>query len=183
MRWISASTSGGIGCADKLLHGIRGALAVLLAVVVDAAHPGLGGEGDKMGVGVFVQVPPPQAIFLGQHHDAAALRGFVGQGGELGHVGQFLHVDARGREELHRLAVAQGDGAGLVQQQHVHVAGGLSGPAAHGQDVILHQPVDAGDADGAQQAADGGGDQADQQGGQDRDGEVHLRHKRQRASG
>ena len=86
MRWISASTSGGHRPADELLDGIRGALAELVAVVVDAAHAGLGGEGDEMGVGEFVQIPPPQAIFLGQHHDAAALRGFVGQGGELGHA-------------------------------------------------------------------------------------------------
>ena len=110
-----------------------------------------------------MQLPPPQAVFLGQHHDAAPFRGFVGQGGQLGHVGQFFHIDPRRREKLHRLAVAQGDGAGLVQQQHVHVPRGLHGPAAHGQDVFLHQPVDAGNADGAEQAPDGGGDQADQQ--------------------
>ncbi len=35
---------------------------------------------------------------------------------------------------------------------------------AHGQHVALHQAVHAGDADGRQQRADGGGDQRDQQG-------------------
>ena len=73
-----------------------------------------------------------------------------------------------------RHAVAEGDGAGLVQQQHVHVSRGLDRAAAHGQDVVLHQPVDAGDADGAQQPADGGGNQADQQRDQHRHGEATL---------
>ena len=40
---------------------------------------------------------------------------------------------------------------GLVEQQRVHVAGRLDGPARHGQHVALHQPVHAGDADGRQQ--------------------------------
>ena len=121
-----------------------------------------------------MQLPPPQAVGFGQDHDAAALGGFIGQGGQLRHVGQFLDVYARGREELHRLAVAQGDGAGFVQEQHVHVARGFRGAAAHGQDVFLHQPVDAGNADGAQEAADGGGNEANQQGGQHRHGKRHA---------
>ena len=69
--------------------------------------------------------------------------------------------------ELRGLAVAQGDGAGLVQEQDVHVAGRLDGPAAHGQDVLLDHAVDAGDADGAEQAADGRRDEADQEGDED----------------
>jgi hypothetical protein len=72
--------------------------------------------------------------------------------------------------ELGGLAVAQGDGAGLVEQQRVHVAGGLDGASAHGQHVVLHQAVHAGDADGREQAADGGGNQADQQRDQHEDG-------------
>ena len=72
-------------------------------------------------------------------------------------------VHARQRDELGGLPVAQGDGAGLVQQQRVHVAGGLDRAAGHGQHVALHQPVHAGDADRRQQRADGGRDQADQQ--------------------
>ena len=46
-------------------------------------------------------------------------------------------------EELGGLPVAEGDGAGLVQQQRVDVAGRLDRPAGHGQHVVLHQPVHA----------------------------------------
>ena len=72
------------------------------------------------------------------------------------------------RHELRGLAVAHGDGAGLVQQQRVHVAGHLDRLAALGDDVGPQRPVHAGDADGRQQGADGRRDQADQQGHQRR---------------
>ena len=75
-------------------------------------------------------------------------------------------VDALDRDELGGLAVAEGDGAGLVEQQRGDVAGGLDGAAGHGEHVALHQPVHARDADRGEQRADGGRDQADQQGDQ-----------------
>src|SRR5664280_988774 len=62
--------------------------------------------------------------------------------------------------------VAESDGAGLVQQERGDVTCGLDGPARHGQDVALDQAVHPGDADGREQRADGGGDEADQQGHQ-----------------
>ena len=62
-----------------------------------------------------------------------------------------------------------GDGAGLVQQQHVHVTGGLDGAARGGNHIGLHHAAHARYAHGRQQAADGGGDQADQQGHQGSD--------------
>ena len=62
-----------------------------------------------------------------------------------------------------RLAVAERDGAGLVEQQHVDVAGRLDRAARGGDHVGLDHAVHAGDADGREQAADGGRDQADQQ--------------------
>ena len=58
---------------------------------------------------------------------------------------------------------------GLVQQQRVHVARRLHRLAGHRQHVVLHHPVHPGDADGGEQAADGGRDQADQQRHQHRD--------------
>jgi hypothetical protein len=54
----------------------------------------------------------------------------------------------------------------VLSSSSVDVAGGLDGAARHGEHVALHQPVHAGDADGREQAADGGGDQAHQQGDQ-----------------
>ena len=82
---------------------------------------------------------------------------------QLRGVGQPLRSHVRRRDKLRGLAIAQGDGAGLVEQQRVHVAGGFDGAPAHGQHVVLHQAIHAGDADGREQAADGGGNQANQQ--------------------
>ncbi|KAG1396272.1 hypothetical protein G6F59_013837 [Rhizopus arrhizus] len=61
------------------------------------------------------------------------------------------------------LAVAEGDGAGLVQQQHVDVAGHLHRLARLGQHVGGQCTVHAGNTNRWQQAADGGRDQAHQQ--------------------
>ena len=74
--------------------------------------------------------------------------------------------------EARGLAVADGDGAGLVQEQRVDVAGGLDGLARLGDDVGPQCAVHAGDADGRQQAADGGRDQADEQRDERRDGDI-----------
>ena len=72
-------------------------------------------------------------------------------------------------QELGGPPVAEGDRAGLVEQQRRHVAGGLDGAARHGEDVALDEPVHAGDADGGQQRADRGRDEADEQGDEDDD--------------
>ena len=67
------------------------------------------------------------------------------------------------------------DGAGLVQQQRVDIAGGLDRFAAHREHVVLHDAVHAGDADCREQPADGGRNQADQQRDQHRDGRGRVR--------
>ncbi len=71
-------------------------------------------------------------------------------------------------------AVAQGDGAGLIQQEHIHIAGGFDRAPRKGNHVALDQAVHAGDADGRKQTTDGGGDQADQQRDQHGDGDRHA---------
>ena len=78
-------------------------------------------------------------------------------------------VTPRSGLELGRLAVAERDGAGLVEQQRVDVAGRLDRAAGHGQHVEAHQPVHAGDADRRQQRADRGRDQRHEQRDQDDD--------------
>ena len=50
-------------------------------------------------------------------------------------------VYAGHQDEFSRLPVAERDGAGLVEQQRVHVAGGLDSAPRHRQDVVLHQAV------------------------------------------
>ena len=62
------------------------------------------------------------------------------------------------------MAVAQGDGTGLIEHEDVDVAGGLDGAAGHGQHVGLVQSAHTGDANGGQQRTNGGGRQTDEQG-------------------
>jgi hypothetical protein len=130
---------------------------------VDAAHARLRGEGHEGRVQLIHVAAADAVLLLGEHDDGAALRRFVGQRGELRRIGEILLVDAADRPERSRLAVAEGDGAGLVEQQRVDVAGGLHGAAGQGQHVEAHQAVHAGDADGRQQRADGGRDQRHEQ--------------------
>jgi hypothetical protein len=67
------------------------------------------------------------------------------------------------------LAVAEGDRAGLVEQQHVDVPCRLDRPTGHGDHVGLDHSIHAGDADRGQQSADRRRDQADEQGRERRD--------------
>ena len=67
------------------------------------------------------------------------------------------------RDELRGLAVAERDRAGLVEQQHVDVAGRLDRAARHREHVALHEPVHAGDPDRREQRADRRRDQRDEQ--------------------
>ena len=118
----------------------------------------------------FMHVAAAQPVLaLRQHHDAASFRRFIGQRSQLGGVGQCGHGHAFGRQKLHGLAVSQRDGARLVQEQHVHVAGGFHRPARHGNHVGLNHPIHSGDADGRKQPADRCGNETDQQGHEHRD--------------
>ena len=154
--------AGGSGAAALALSleiiedGVDRALADPRAVDLDAAHPALRRERDELGA-ELVDVAAANAVFLlGEHDDGASLRRLVGKRGELRRVGKLLLAHAEHGHELGRLAVAERDGAGLVEQQRVDVAGRLHRPARHGEHVEAHQPVHAGDADGGQQRADGG---------------------------
>ena len=78
-------------------------------------------------------------------------------------------------QQLGRHPVAVRDRAGLVEQQHVDVAGGLDRATAHRDHVLAHQPVHAGDADRRQQAADRRRDQAHEQRDDHGRRQVHAR--------
>ena len=135
---------------------------------VDAAHPGRRRERHEFHAAVpcgIAQLAAAQAEpLLGQHHDAPALGRLVRQRGELRPVGQLPapSTPVTGMKRG-RLAIAQRDRPGLVEQQRVHVARRLDRAPAHRDHVLLDQPVHARDADGREQAADGRRDQADQQ--------------------
>ncbi len=127
---------------------------------IDAAHPRLRGKGDKGGVQrlqiAFAQVE----ALLRQHHDAASLRGFVCQRGELGGVGEGSLFHTARRQESGGLAVAERNGPGFIQQQDIDIACGLHRAAAGGDHVGAQHTAHSGDADRRQQTADGGRDQA-----------------------
>ena len=92
--------------------------------------------------------------------DRPALRGLVpDRGDERGRERLALRHAGR-RDDRRGQAVAVGDGAGLVEQDDVHVARGLDRAAAHRQHVEPRDAVHAGDPDGRQEAADGGRDEA-----------------------
>ena len=147
-------------------NGVHRPFADHALIDIDAAHPRLRGKGDKGGVQrlqiAFAQV---KALFR-QHHDAAPLRGFIRQRGELGGVGEGSLFHAARRQEGGGLAVAEGNGPGFIQQQDIDVACGFHRAAAGGDHVGAEHTTHPGDADGRQQPADGGRDQAHQQGDQ-----------------
>ena len=123
-------------------------------------------NGDELGAD---QLALAQAVaVLGQHDDRAALGRLVGEARELRGVGELLLGHAVDREERVGLPVAEGDGAGLVEQQRGAVARGLDRAAAHRQHVAAHEPVHARDADRGEQAADRRRDEAHEQRDQDR---------------
>ena len=66
--------------------------------------------------------------------------------------------------ELRGAAIADGNGAGLIEQERIDVAGHFDGLAAFGDDIGPQGPVHARNADGCQEGADGRRYQADQQG-------------------
>ena len=105
----------------------------------------------------------------GQLDDRGALGRGVGERRERGRAGELVAVHARHADEVGRAPVAVGDRAGLVEQQGRDVAGGLDGAARHREDVALHEPVHAGDADRGEERADRRRDEADEQRDEHRD--------------
>ncbi len=148
-------------------HGIDRALLDQAVADPDARDPGLRGEGDHLcpfgqGSGVDGEA------LAGEHHHRTPLGRLVGEAGEQGGFGQVGGLDARHGAELARLAIADRDRAGLVEQQRVDVARRLDRAPRFGEHVEAHQPVHAGNADRGQQGGDRGRDERDEQGRQHR---------------
>ena len=143
-------------------HRVCRTLSDLIALVVHAGHTCCRSERDELHTLILERAAAQTELLLGEHDDGPALGGLVGKRGELRSVSQLRGIDVVDRDELGGLAVTQGDGASLVEHEDVDVAGGLDGAAGHGQHVGLVQTAHAGDADGGQQGADGGGRQADE---------------------
>ena len=84
-------------------------------------------------------------------------------------IGQFLWPDPGRRDEFRGHPVSQGDGSRLVEEQYIYVTRRLDSPPAGGQYIAAHEAVNAGNADSAEESADGRGNQADNEGQQDRE--------------
>ena len=79
---------------------------------------------------VRCQFAAAQAVpFFCQHHDGTAFRGFIRKRRQLRRVGQLSLGNSRRRDKLRGLAIAESDGAGLIEKQGVHVARGFDGPS------------------------------------------------------
>ena len=110
-------------------------------------------------------------MLLHQRDDGAALSGLIRIARQQRGARGFLFGHARHRDDFRREAIAEGDGASLVQQQRIDIAGGFNRAARHRQHVEAHQTIHAGDADRRQQGADGGRNQGYEQRDQNDDGD------------
>ena len=153
----------GIGAQDR----IDRAFLHQSVADADARDAGLRGEGDDLRV--RRQRIGGAAAFARQHDDRAALGRFVRKAGEQRGLRHLRLAGAAHRAEFARLAVADGDRAGLVEQQHVDIARRLDRAARFGEHVEADQPVHAGDTDRRQQGCDRRRDERDEQGREDRD--------------
>ncbi|CCJ97369.1 hypothetical protein BN130_3965 [Cronobacter malonaticus 507] len=144
-------------------NGVHRAFTDHPVLHVDAAHARLGGKGHKGGLKTLNVALAQVKALLRQHHDAAAFRRFIGKRGQLGGISQRFLIHAGGGQEVRGLTVAERDGAGFIEQQHVHIACGFHRAAAGGDNVRAKHPAHARHADGREQPADSGRDQAHQQ--------------------
>ncbi|MCY1411040.1 hypothetical protein D9M71_264220 [compost metagenome] len=133
------------GPADEGQGSVHRALAVDMAVHVDAGQAGFRAEGD--GRQLFARRLVEAVLGAQVLDDGLAFRRIVGQRGEQGALPQLAGADAGRRMERAAAAVAEGDGAGLVQHQHMHVARRLHRAAGLGDHVQAHQAVHASNAD------------------------------------
>ncbi len=146
---------------DQRCHRVDGAFHDAPPAEVDAAEARLGGERDELArdrrhLGLVAEAAR-------QVDHGAPFRRLVGQRRDQRREDQLPVAVAADRDELGREPVAERDRAGLVHDQRVDVAGGLDGAPRHGEHVVLHEPVHARDADGREQPADRGRDEADEQ--------------------
>ncbi len=168
-------------CAAQAIHvgtdGFRRAFAdgtgrlTVAFGEIHTAHARLRGERDELCVQLGHLTRAQVELLFRQNHDGTAFGCFVGKRRELRGIGEALRLDARRGQKCRGHAIAEGDGASLVEQQHIHVAGRLHGAPAHRQNIALEHAIHAGNADGAQQSADGRGNQTNQQRNQNRNGE------------
>ena len=163
------------GAGHEAANCVDGALADLAIADIRAGKTRRRRERNEVRARLRLFRDGDAIALAGEGEDGAALRGLIGEACFDGEPRGFLLGDAGNRDDLGRHAIAEGDRAGLIEQQRVDVAGRLDGPAGHGEHIVADQTVHAGDADGRKQAADRRRDQRDEQRDQDRHGHVGAR--------
>ena len=164
MRSTVAFSSGGrlpALAGDEVHDRVAGALAQPRPVEVHAAHAGLGAEGHEAGRWGRSGARGGRTAWPGPR--SSGPRASRPRARPSARPRRARVLDTGHRQELGGLAVAERDRAGLVEQQHVHVARGLHGATGERQHVAAHQPVHARDPDRRQQRPDGRGDERDEQ--------------------
>ena len=139
---------------------------------IHAAHTGLRRERD---FGGFPQQRLRSVEFLRQRDDAPALGRLICNRRLHGAGGKHRLRDAGRWEKAGGLAVSVGDGAGFVEQQHIHITGCFHRTAGCSDDIGLHHAAHARHANRRQQAAYGGRNQAHQQSDQRSDADHRTR--------
>eukprot|EP01034_Spumella_vulgaris_P002039 gene2039-2653_t len=118
----------------------------------DPRQAGLRGEGNDLRPR-GQRLDADRMAFARQGDDRAPLGGFVGQARQQRCFGQPVDLDPGERAELACLTVADGDRAGLVEQQHIDVARRLDRASRFGEDVEAHGVEGAGGFDAEEPGA------------------------------
>src|ERR1019366_4405707 len=142
---------------------IRSTLADLALADVDTAHPRMRRERhEARAERAQVALTQIEAL-LREYDDTAPFRGLIGKRSQLSNIGQFLLRHAGRRQKHSSLSIAERNGARLIEEQHIDVAGCLDGATGGRDDVRLHHPTHAGYTDRRQEGTYRRGNEADQQ--------------------
>src|SRR5262249_61649366 len=136
---------------EEIEDRVDRALAYPRVVSVDAAHPALSRDWNEISPDLCEVTPTVAVFLLGEHPDGPTFGGLVGERSQLGRIRQFLFGDAPHRFELGRLAIAERNGAGLVEKQRIDVARRLDGAPRHGEHIETHEAIHPGNADSRKQ--------------------------------
>ncbi len=156
--------------ADIGKHGIDRALADRRAFDIHAAHARLGGEGHEGRLaGSAISRPRMPYFSLASTTIERPSRVSSASDASCAASARSCSVTPRSGRNGCRLAVAEGDRAGFIEQQCIDVTGCFDGATRHSKHVEAHETVHAGNADRREERADSGRDQCHEESNEDDD--------------
>ena len=135
--------------AHVFFHGIHRAFKNTTALLYQATHTCCSGEGNEFAFCLILSQSKIVTLIC-QGHNTATFRSFISHRSKAGSTNHFLLINTGSRQKVDGHAVTQGDGARLVQQEGIHIAGSLHRTAAHSQHIATQQTVHTGNADGGE---------------------------------